>query len=242
MERIRAYFISDIHVKSETSHRGELFIRFLNELPNDVTHLFLLGDIFEFWIGRHSYWIEKFQTIFRRINALSESGIQVHYIEGNHDISIAEAWPGIHVHTDFLDIWLGDKLFHLEHGDKFNPKDYGYLFLRWFLRSKGFHSIYKNISGNNLWRIGTYLSEKSRVYSNQLEQSQQEKIKQYCIKYAKEKIKERDYNYMVMGHTHLEMMEHLSETFYYINLGSWIESPQYGFYDGTNFKMISVEL
>lgn len=238
---IRAYFISDVHVKSEDSSRGEALIRFLNGLGDDTTHLFLLGDIFEFWIGDHSYWSEKFQTIVNRIHALSERGVEVHYIEGNHDISIGRAWPGVSVHTDFLDIRLGNKLFHLEHGDKFNSKDYGYLFLRWLLRSKGIRVMYKNISGSALWRVGTYLSEKNRKYPSQLEQSKREKIKQCCIEYAKEKLGEVSYDYMVMGHTHLEMEERLSGGACYINLGSWIESPRYGFYNSENFKMIFID-
>lgn len=241
MNPIRAYFISDVHVKSEDSPRGKELIRFLNGLGDDTTHLFLLGDIFEFWMGDDSYWAEKFQTIVNRIHVLRERGVEVHYIEGNHDISIAGAWPGIHVHTDFLDIQLGNKLFHLEHGDKFNSKDYGYLCLRRLLRSKSFHMMYKNISGKILWKIGTYFSEKGRKYPSQLEQSKREKIKQCCIEYAKEKLKEVSYDYMVMGHTHLEMEECLSGGTYYINLGSWIESPRYGFYDSESFKMIFIE-
>ncbi len=238
---IRAYFISDVHVKSEDSPRGEGLICFLNGLGDDTTHLFLLGDIFEFWIGEDPYWAEKFQTIVNRIRVLSESGVKVHYIEGNHDISIGGAWPGIHVHTDFLDIQLGDKLFHLEHGDKFNSKDYGYLFLRWLLRSKGIRMLHENVSGRGLWRVGTYLSERGRKYSSQLEQSKREKIKQCCIEYAEEKLREASYDYMVMGHTHLEMEECLSGGIYYINLGSWMESPRYGFYDGENFRMVFID-
>ena len=238
---IRAYFISDVHVKSETSHRGKSLIRFLNELPGDMTHLFLLGDIFEFWIGDDSYWSEMFRTIVNRIHVLSQSGVEIHYIEGNHDISIGGAWPGVQVHTDFLDIQLGDKLFHLEHGDKFNSKDYGYLFLRWLLRSKGIRMLYENVSGRGLWRVGTYLSERGRKYPSQLEQSKREKIKQCCIEYAEKKLREVSYDYMVMGHTHLEMEERLSGGACYMNLGSWMESPRYGFYDGESFKMIFID-
>ena len=44
-------FISDIHLSENNSHLTNAFKRFLNESKENCSHLFILGDLFEVWIG-----------------------------------------------------------------------------------------------------------------------------------------------------------------------------------------------
>ena len=44
-------FISDIHLSEDTPHLTNAFKVFLNESKEICTHLFILGDLFEIWIG-----------------------------------------------------------------------------------------------------------------------------------------------------------------------------------------------
>ena len=44
-------FISDIHLSQSNTELTNAFKRFLNESKEMCTHLFILGDLFEVWIG-----------------------------------------------------------------------------------------------------------------------------------------------------------------------------------------------
>jgi UDP-2,3-diacylglucosamine hydrolase len=90
----RAYFVSDLHLKSKEERSAQIFVRFLKRLQDEqqLTHLFLLGDIFDFWVSDHSYFIEKFHPIVEEIDRITRRGIEVHYFEGNHDLHLERYW------------------------------------------------------------------------------------------------------------------------------------------------------
>ena len=44
-------FVSDIHLSEKRPDLTNAFKAFLNESKEACTHLFILGDLFEIWIG-----------------------------------------------------------------------------------------------------------------------------------------------------------------------------------------------
>ena len=44
-------FISDIHLSEDSPHLTNAFKAFLDDSKESCTHLFILGDLFEIWIG-----------------------------------------------------------------------------------------------------------------------------------------------------------------------------------------------
>ena len=49
----RYYFVSDLHLGAEADPGGvreKAFVEYLRSLPSDAKALYLLGDIFDFWI------------------------------------------------------------------------------------------------------------------------------------------------------------------------------------------------
>ena len=44
-------FISDLHLDKSRPHINEYFIKYLNNLDKKVTDLYILGDLFEYWVG-----------------------------------------------------------------------------------------------------------------------------------------------------------------------------------------------
>ena len=44
-------FISDIHLSDKHPELTQAFFTFLNESKEACTHLYILGDLFEAWIG-----------------------------------------------------------------------------------------------------------------------------------------------------------------------------------------------
>ena len=44
-------FISDLHLSEKTPELTQAFLRFLDESKEACTHFYILGDLFETWIG-----------------------------------------------------------------------------------------------------------------------------------------------------------------------------------------------
>ena len=59
----RAYFVSDIHITSPDCPQARRFAAFLRSLSgkSNVTHLFLLGDIFDLWVADHQWFVDRYR-------------------------------------------------------------------------------------------------------------------------------------------------------------------------------------
>ena len=101
---MQAWFISDIHIKNINERSSIKLLRFLHFLRDnsEATHLFLLGDIFDLWVGDSDIFQTKFQAIVDALADLKQKGMQVVYFEGNHDVHVKRFWEkmGIPVHVE----------------------------------------------------------------------------------------------------------------------------------------------
>ena len=90
---MEAWFISDIHLKTAEERNGKILLRFLRSLlagnPQQV-HLFMLGDIFDLWVGGHTYFAKKFEPLMQALGDLRKAGARITFIEGNHDVHVEE--------------------------------------------------------------------------------------------------------------------------------------------------------
>ena len=74
-----AVFISDLHLTDNASNK--IFLNFLEHSSNLTNNLFILGDLFDYWVGDDSGMYSK------EISALSRLGEQknIYFIHGNRD-------------------------------------------------------------------------------------------------------------------------------------------------------------
>ena len=231
----KAYFLSDIHIKKPEESNSEKLLLFLHQLENTqdaVSHLFLGGDIFDLWIHNHVYFVDKYVKIVNAIRALVAKGIEVHYFEGNHDLYLTRFWQqdvGVRVHDGPVYFNLGSKIVRVEHGDFMNPEDKGYLFLRKVLRSLPVSQIAKNLPGRAVQWIGDRASQASRHYTSHQKKMEEESVKEFMHNYAEQAVKERFFDYLISGHTHVRdeyVFSHDGEEVISINLGSWFEEQK----------------
>ena len=70
-------FISDLHLSEKHPELTQAFFKFLNESKEACTHLFILGDLFETWIGDDDFffchWLAETDEDIH--NALRENGL-----------------------------------------------------------------------------------------------------------------------------------------------------------------------
>lgn len=82
------YFISDLHLSPYRPAISQLFFQFLQHLRN-VEKLFILGDLFDAWIGDDAVSPEM-TAVLLEIKSLSQKGIEVYFLRGNRDFLVGE--------------------------------------------------------------------------------------------------------------------------------------------------------
>ncbi len=232
---LNAYFVSDIHISSPDSSEGRQFVAFLVSLTGgyNITHLFLLGDIFDLWVADHECFIDRYKEIIDQLQRLRNEGVIISYFEGNHDLYLRGFWSerlGFAVYSSSAYIQLGNTLLRLEHGDEMDPEDKGYLFLRWFLRTRLMRALISNLPGKLVQLIGENLSSHSRRFSSPTRLVNVSKIIKTMHSHARQAHEEKPFDLFIAGHTHVRDDSQISSNrgnFRSVNLGSWLDSPCY---------------
>src|SRR5205085_3490027 len=94
--------------------------------------LVLNGDLFHYLIAHPKFVTSSVENVFARLRALRDSGIAIHYVEGNRDFFI----KGSFVEDAVTDIAMeypivaGEKKYLIVHGDMINDRDLPYRFWR----------------------------------------------------------------------------------------------------------------
>jgi len=84
-------FISDLHLSPERPDTTRLFLRFLRERAAQAASLFILGDLFDAWVGDDDKR-PPIPEIVAAMKHLSTSGCQLFFISGNRDFLIGDAF------------------------------------------------------------------------------------------------------------------------------------------------------
>jgi len=136
--RMRKIFIADAHLRSPEDANYRTLIRFLETLPPDTDTLFLLGDLFEFWIGNPNPVYSHYREIIDCLKGVRGRGVRIVYFEGNHDFHLDrffEEQLQAEVHKAGAVVEIGSKRVYLCHGDQINREDYRYRTFRFLLHN-----------------------------------------------------------------------------------------------------------
>lgn len=94
--------------------------------------LYLNGDLFHYLIADPKFYTTSVEKVFARFRELRDSGVPIHYVEGNRDFFLR----GSFVEDGVTDIAMeytvaaGDKKYLIIHGDMINDRDIPYRFWR----------------------------------------------------------------------------------------------------------------
>lgn len=84
------YFISDVHLGQGQGDAAELFVNFLQDIAEETHSLYILGDLFEAWLGDDTI-LPAYQPAIDALKALSEGGTLLYLMHGNRDFLLGEA-------------------------------------------------------------------------------------------------------------------------------------------------------
>ena len=77
-------FISDLHLSEKTPVTTQGFFNFLKEAAREFTHLYILGDLFEAWIGDDDD-SEFALEVIKQLKLSTQNGLEIFFIHGNRD-------------------------------------------------------------------------------------------------------------------------------------------------------------
>ena len=202
------YFVSDIHLgsgdKTEQRRVERLFLDFLAKIEADAETLFLVGDIFDFWFEYKQVVPKGFVRVLGRLAELSDKGIRVVMLTGNHDMWVGDYLTeecGIELYTTPQRFTLAGKEMFVAHGDNMNIKGKPVLrAMNAMFRSKCLRWLASGlIHPNCFMRFGKWWSGKSRKSHGE---AQSATVLQPLIDFAVEYGKEQKVDYFVFGHMH----------------------------------------
>lgn len=129
-------FISDLHLAEEQPERITLFLRFLENYKTQLDQLYILGDLFEVWLG-DDLITPSINTLIQALKQASTI-LPIKIIHGNRDFLMGEQFEnlsGCQIVNEPQIIKLEEERALLMHGDLLCTDDHEYLQMRNQLRS-----------------------------------------------------------------------------------------------------------
>jgi UDP-2,3-diacylglucosamine hydrolase len=83
------HFISDLHLTQDRPETTQRFLAYLDSLDSSVSDLYILGDLFDVWVGDDDPTPPN-ETIKEALNQLTTKGVQVYFLPGNRDFLIGK--------------------------------------------------------------------------------------------------------------------------------------------------------
>lgn len=130
-------FISDLHLSAERPAITALLLDFLQERAAHAQALYVLGDLFEVWLGDDAIH-PAYQPVLENFRALANSGVPVSVLHGNRDFLLGETFErlsGCRLIADPTLIDLNGERILLMHGDTLCTDDVEYQQFRAHVRN-----------------------------------------------------------------------------------------------------------
>lgn len=140
----KTLFISDLHLNEEQPDIARLFFQLLETCDDSIDGLYILGDLFEAWIGDddNSPFHRK---IMQKLKAATQKGLKIYFMRGNRDFLIGRQFAkktGCRILSDEEVINLYGTRVLLMHGDTLCTKDITYLKWRNKARNPFLHTLF----------------------------------------------------------------------------------------------------
>ena len=136
-------FIADLHLENDRQDISDLFCQFLATDARKCDALYILGDLFEVWIGDDNP-CPFHAHIAKQIKILSDSGVPVYFIHGNRDFTIGKRFAkqsGVILLPEAQVIDLYGQPTLIMHGDSLCTLDVAYQKFRKTSRKKWWQAI-----------------------------------------------------------------------------------------------------
>lgn len=194
-------FISDLHLSPRSPGATCLFLDFLAGRARQAAELYILGDLFEAWIGDDDIDAPYHAPIVAAMRAASDAGLAISVMHGNRDFLLGEGFAarsGVRLIADPYILSTAEWQFVLAHGDALCLDDNEYMAFRAQVRDPAWQAALLAKPLSERRAIAAHLREVS-------ETSQRAKINPYTdIQPAatEDFLRAHGYATFIHGHTH----------------------------------------
>jgi len=218
----KTYFIADLHLSENRPHLLELFRQFMQEQAPEAEKLYILGDLFDFWIGddEQSDLISEVQQLIRH---LTEQGVPCYFQHGNRDFLIGKKFAnacGLTLLPTYQVIDLYGTPTLLCHGDTLCVDDVKYQHYRKKVHQKWRQWLFLHLP----LKVRLNIAEKIRAKSRQDKQLKSTEIMDVNADFVQQMFAQFHVTQMIHGHTHRQKHHEIPPHFHRIVLGDWGET------------------
>ena len=254
----KVYFLSDMHLgasyleDSRTSERR--IVAFLDSIKDEAAEIYLLGDVLDYWY-EYRYVVPKgYVRFFGKLAELTDAGVRVTWLIGNHDIWIFDYLPselGVDVVDGLLDREILGSRIVMAHGDGVWQSSRRFTLLRGLFRNRICQRLFAGIHPR--WTVPfAYAWSRHSRHSGTPELQRREaercrrkeegrglpenvaRLRQFSERYAQE---HPGCRYFLYGHLHQLICEEISGGATMIVLGEWLTLFSYAVFDGREMTL-----
>jgi len=217
-------FIADLHLSPKHPQITNRFKTFINSKARNTRALYILGDLFEYWLGDDAADALAAE-VAKSLSQLAQKGIKIYYMHGNRDFLIGqdfaqrcrfEILPDPTIHTIFGQQWI------LTHGDALCTDDHAYQQVRSMVREPQWQRDFLNKSIAD--RIA--FAEQARQQSSAHTQAADDSIMDVNQHAVSNLFNEHQQSLCIHGHTHRPAV-HIVNKNTRVVLGDWYHSSSY---------------
>lgn len=248
--RTKTYFISDMHIGAgyipDTHRHQRTLARWLRSIAPGAKAIYLLGDILDYWYEYRTVVPRGYVRFLGALAELADSGVEITWIKGNHDIWIYDYLPseiGLTVADGVIDREIDGHRFVMEHGDGVGETRWSYRLMRSGFRCRFLQILYSAIHPR--WTVGLAhrWSRHSRLKGTQHTNPDPLPPGDKLLKWAETYQKENGpVDYFIFGHRHTPLDRPLpSGHGRIIILGEAYRLMTYGVWDGHTFRLQTID-
>jgi UDP-2,3-diacylglucosamine hydrolase len=215
-------FVSDLHLKMERPDITRAFVHFLENIAPQADALYLLGDIFEVWIGDDAPY-EGLDTIIQALSKLSQNGCTLFFQHGNRDFLVGKEFLdsiGAQLLPEILLVDLPTGKALVMHGDQLCTDDLEYQNFRQLVRNPQWQSAFLSKPIPERVAIAKSLRDTSKKRGAEKDYQ----IMDVNPKAVLEALSSYQTNLLIHGHTHrpaVHSLQREKSTATRIVLGDW---------------------
>ncbi|HWP34641.1 MAG TPA: metallophosphoesterase [Thermodesulfobacteriota bacterium] len=201
--RAAAALLADLHLAGDPRDTADLLAFFeAQRRDGGAEAIYLLGDLFDVWLGSPKLQLGFQEEVVRAIGRLTAEGIAVKLVEGNREFRIARTFGRLF--TAASEDWLEEELaglrLHLAHGDRVNTDDRLYRLWRRLSKNRLAFAFFDLLPRRAGLALALALERRLRT-TNQAMRSYFPEA--HCVRYAAPLVA-AGVDLVVFGHFHLE--------------------------------------
>ncbi|AUY38400.1 MULTISPECIES: UDP-2,3-diacylglucosamine diphosphatase [Leclercia] len=215
-------FIADLHLQTEEPAITAGFLRFLQGEARHADALYILGDLFEAWIGDDDP-NPLHREIAIAIKALVDSGVPCFFVHGNRDFLLGKRYArdcGMTLLAEETVLDLYGRNILIMHGDTLCTDDTGYLAFRAKVHTPWIQTLFLALP----LFIRSRIAAKMRAGSKAANSSKSMTIMDVNPQAVASVMAKHQVQWLIHGHTHRPYMHDLTvndKPAHRVVLGAW---------------------